>query len=274
MEPISKKEIASLPIKNYTPKEHIRVTVNPITIVLVVLSLLVGRFSYFFIHCLVAFLHELCHVLMAKAFKVQIDSLAFLPFGFYAKMNSLERENLFTQFLIVIAGPLSIVLALAVFKLLLKTGIFSYYSYSYGVEAAWTVLLFNLIPLYPLDGARLVEILVARRVDEYKTRILRIVVSLLAYMFLFYISIKNDQIMVLVFLTISTLIEVITFKKQYMAFLMYRLIDSKKRPLKIVKRKTIYRYFDNRSYENDRLLSEKEITSYLLSRLMLDSRKE
>lgn len=210
---------------------------------------------------------------MAKAFGVKIDSLAFLPFGFYAKMDSLERENLFTQFLIVIAGPLSIILALAIFQFLLRTGIFSSYSYSYGVEAAWTVLLFNLIPLYPLDGARLIEILVARRVDEYKTRIIRIIISLSAYLFLFYISVKNGQIIVLIFLTISTLIEIITFKKQYIAFLMYRLIDSKERPLKIVKKKTIYRYYDNRTYEDKRLLSEREITSYLLSKLMLDSRQ-
>lgn len=223
---------------------------------------------------MVAFLHECSHFLTAKLCRVEVESFVFLPFGFYAKMPKLERARPLSQFLVVLMGPLSYFPAVAILTLLYRTGILSAYSYSYGCQAALTILLFNLIPLYPLDGARLLEILIARHFDEYKTRIMRIAITLLAYIGLFIICLRENQLIVLIFLTVSTFTEVLFFRKKYVQFLLYRLFDETKRPLRVVRKARIFRYFNNKLLEEGRLKDEKKVVLRLLNSQKSSSKEE
>ena len=137
-----------------TSSKHTLIKINPLTIIIVFLSLIFGRFNYIFIHYIIALFHEICHVLIAKIFKIKVNSISFLPFGFYAKMDELEKEKPMRQLLVIIMGPLSFFPVWLILNILRLNFIISSYTYDFAFTSALTVMLFNLIPLYPLDGAR------------------------------------------------------------------------------------------------------------------------
>lgn len=222
------------------------------------MALFVGRFNYIFIHYAVAFLHEFFHLLAAKLTRTEVESFVFLPFGFYAKMSGLERQRPLVQLFVVAMGPLSVIPALIFLNLLHRGGALSVYAYSYGVKAAVTVCLFNLIPLYPLDGARLLEIVAARFCDEYRTRQIRIGLAVMSFIGLTVLCFYERQFLVWAFLTVSTVLEIALFRRKYLQFLLRRLFDETKRPLRIVKKARVFRYRDTRLFDGEKLLDEKE----------------
>ena len=128
--------------------------------------------------CVVA--HEFGHVLVARLFGVGTPDITLYPFGGIAQLNTIPQVP-WQEFLIAIAGPaVNIVIAAA---LLLFAGaalnVTELAAAPDGTSlatklAATNVVLvvFNLIPAFPMDGGRLLRALLATRVDfERATRI-------------------------------------------------------------------------------------------------------
>lgn len=248
-----------------TSFNHTLIKINPLTIVIVILSLFFGRFNYIFIHYVIALFHELCHVITAKILKIKVDCISFLPFGFYAKMDELEKEKPLRQLLVIIMGPLSFFPVVLILKILRLNFLISIYTYNFAFASALMVMLFNLIPLYPLDGARALEIVVAIKFDEYKTRIIRVLISIVSLAFLTYYCFRESQIIVLVFLYISVMYEVIFFRKKYILFLLKRLGEKNDRSLKIVRDFKIFRYRKCKLIKNGSVIEEPEIIRRIMT---------
>ena len=101
-------------------------------------------------------LHELGHSLVALRYKIPVRSITLFIFGGVAQIGA-KPPSATAEFLIAIAGPI-VSLALAVLFTLLKPAFAA-------VEPLWglakylayinlTLVLFNLIPGFPLDGGR------------------------------------------------------------------------------------------------------------------------
>ena len=254
-----------------TSSKHTLIKINPLTIIIVFLSLIFGRFNYIFIHYIIALFHEICHVLTAKIFKIKVNSISFLPFGFYAKMDELEKEKPMRQLLVIIMGPLSFFPVWLILNILRFNFILSSYRYDFAFTSALTVMLFILIPLYPLDGARAIEIIVAIKLDEYKTRIIRVIISIISLMFLTYYCLKESQFIVLIFLFISVIYEIIFFRKNYILFLLKRLCEKNTRSLKIVRDYKIYRYRKCKLIKNNTAIEEPEIIRRIITNTKKDT---
>ena len=99
------------------------------------------------------FFHELGHVRAMRAFGVPVKGIYFLPFMGAAAVSTGAAPSRKADAYIALWGPLwGFALALAVFDIYVWTG--SQYA---AVVAAWmaAVNLFNLLPIWPLDGGRL-----------------------------------------------------------------------------------------------------------------------
>ena len=101
-------------------------------------------------------LHELGHSVIALRFKVPVRSITLFLFGGVAQIGA-EPPSAMAEFLIAIAGPI-VSLALAVLFTVVKPAVAT-------VEPLWglvkylayinfALVLFNLIPGFPLDGGR------------------------------------------------------------------------------------------------------------------------
>ncbi len=137
-------------------------------------------------------LHELGHVFAARRYGVQTPDVTLLPIGGVARLERIPEEP--TQELVIaIAGPLvNVVIAAAI--IIGLHGLMPLQSYevqnpgaSLFSRLAWAnvfLVVFNLIPAFPMDGGRVLRALLAYRLGHARaTQIAAAVGQGLAFLF-------------------------------------------------------------------------------------------
>ncbi len=240
--------------------------VHPLTVIYIAIALFTGRFSFLFIHLFVAFIHEICHLMTSLILKIPVHSLEMLPFGFYARIDDLEEAPFWKQILILLAGPLSIIISLPIIWGLYQGDIISFYGYRHGYEACFLVFFFNLLPVYPLDGGRLLRAICHRFLDIEHGKILSSVISLLTSAFVCYLCIRNGQLLVMLFIVGAQFKMIIAEWMKYPQWLMIRLIKGKPSRVKISSSPRLYRYYDNYFWKDGVIHGEDEVIKWKLKR--------
>ncbi len=133
--------------------------------------LCVGRFYTFAIYILSDVLHELGHSVIANKYGVKLNEILLMPYGAVAsgKAESLTvKSNLAISF----AGPLTNLLVCLTFVTLWWLFPESYAFTDEIVTANFGLFLVNMLPVYGLDGGRIAECLLAKKVKEKAAKII------------------------------------------------------------------------------------------------------
>ncbi len=125
------------------------------------IGVITGSFTEMAITFALIIIHELGHIGMALFFRWKINKVMFWPFG-----GVMETDDYFTrpnkeEFIVVLAGPLQHVWMHFLLLYFLEAGTFSPYFIEYALTYNVTLFLFNLLPIYPLDGGKLVLLLLS-----------------------------------------------------------------------------------------------------------------
>jgi Zn-dependent protease/CBS domain-containing protein len=116
-------------------------------------------------------LHEFGHAFAAKAFGINTPDITLLPIGGVARLERMPEEPV-QELIIAVAGPLvNVVIALGLFV----AGGFQVFFNPSNVESGGLVaqlltinimlVLFNLLPAFPMDGGRVLRALLATRLN-------------------------------------------------------------------------------------------------------------
>ncbi len=157
--------------------------------------------------CVVA--HEFGHVAMARRFGVRTPDVILLPIGGLARLERMPEEPR-QELLIALAGPAVTLLLAAIFYAVLRAGGApppllpslrvaggSLLADLYRINVL--LLLFNLIPAFPMDGGRVLRaILAARQGLARATRIAANVGQLLAFGLGFAALMTGDMLLLLI----------------------------------------------------------------------------
>ena len=122
-------------------------------------------------------IHELGHLALLKFFNWQVRKVIILPFGGLTLIEEALNRPISEEFLIVLAGPLFQIIGYIFLKhfFLVPNLFFMHIG----------LLLFNLLPIYPLDGAKIV-LLLLEKIFPYKlSHLLILVISYVSLFFLF-----------------------------------------------------------------------------------------
>jgi len=115
------------------------------------LFLFVSNSRHFFLIFLFIFLHEFAHVITASIFGCQTEQIILSGIGACAKINNFCKLSLLQKKIIILAGPVFNLILSLVFKFLFHA--------RYLALINIFICVFNLLPIYPLDGAKFFLIL-------------------------------------------------------------------------------------------------------------------
>ncbi|MBQ8468583.1 MAG: M50 family metallopeptidase [Clostridia bacterium] len=146
---------------NHNNGDATKIFIHPITFVFVVLSLFVGLFWLCLVYFLSLLLHEYCHAVVAKRLGYRASKIVLYPIG--ALLFGETDEFYFKdEILVAFAGPLAnlSVVILVVFLWWLFPELYNFTGDL--VVANLSLALFNMLPVYPMDGGRILLALLSR----------------------------------------------------------------------------------------------------------------
>ena len=209
---------------------------------------------------LIVIIHELGHAYVAKLFNWHIEKIEVYPFGGCVKFNEDINRPSYEELLILLAGPIIQMLTFVIVLILYKNDLLSLRNYLIFKEYNYSLLIFNLMPIYPLDGGRLFNILMNYLLPYKKGNKLVILISFIIMLFLIFYF-KNVNFL---FMSFIILLEIYLYYKRqdylYNKFLLERYLNKYHfKKYKIIKDK-INMYKEKRHIlkNNDYYLTEKD----------------
>lgn len=108
---------------------------------------------------LIVFIHELGHVAGAHFFSWRIKKIQLLPFGGVAEMDEHGNRPIKEELIVILAGPIQHLFLILIGYLFYALSIISQETLDLFIFHNLVILLFNLLPIWPLDGGKLVLLL-------------------------------------------------------------------------------------------------------------------
>lgn len=222
-------------------------------------------YKEFLIIFFIIIIHELGHLAAAKVFKWNIDKISIYPYGGCVKFNEKINKPIYQEFIILISGPMFQIILFFIVYILFNNNIISIRNYYIFKSYHNTLLMFNLLPIYPLDGGKLLNVLFNYLFPYKKGNKLIIYFSYLIVLLLM-ISYKNINFILMSILLITEI--TLYLKRQdylFNKFLLERYLNNYNFPkLKIINKKDdMYRekrhllkrkgkYYTEHEYLNER----------------------
>ncbi|WP_338470393.1 M50 family metallopeptidase [Niallia sp. XMNu-256] len=120
------------------------------------LSIMTGHFLELSLFLLIIFIHELGHALAAAHFSWRIKRVSMLPFGGVAEVDEHGNRPLKEELIVTLAGPFQHIWMMGIALILHEFYWISADFYRQFIEFNLMVLVFNLLPIWPLDGGKLI----------------------------------------------------------------------------------------------------------------------
>lgn len=236
------------------------IKINSVTLYLLLILLITGYIKIGIIILSIVLFHELGHVVCAKICHFKVLSVNIYPFGGITKLEKDLNTSINKEIFVACGGFIFQIILWYIVSLIdinIHTKwLFNKYNFS--------ILLFNLLPIIPLDGSIIINSIFNKFLPFKKSYILNIMLSLimvLIYVFLNIWHALNNYM--IVFILIYKIYDSYKMRKYiYNRFLLeryiknypYKKIETKKGGVDKLKLET-YHYFK----ENNRVLSEKEM---------------
>lgn len=134
-------------------KNFQKINVNPLTYVLILLILACGLFKYLSIIVLIMLIHEAGHICFALIFKKTISKINIYPTGALMNLDAPISSNIYEDLLISIGG-IFFQLILSLIMNIINSEFIDSFNYYNKI-----IMLFNMIPIYPLDGFNILRLL-------------------------------------------------------------------------------------------------------------------
>ena len=171
----------------------IKIKFSPLFIIFTFFLVFFGYFSLYCSYITILLIHEFSHYFMAKSKGYMAQSIHIMPYGLKMSDENVYEKN--DEIVIAMIGPIvNIVLALIGVTLWWYSPNLYFYLYDF-VFSNFVLGAYNLVPIYPLDGGRVVLALFDKKHKKTVLLVMKIVAIVFALLFfvLFLISFRSSK---------------------------------------------------------------------------------
>lgn len=233
---------------------------------------LTGHFSNLIVFTSLVIIHELGHVLASTLFKYKVSKIIIYPYGGLTKLDTLVNTNITKDLLVALCGIIMQSIYYYLVFFLYKNNIIREYIFNLFNLYHYSMLIFNIFPIIPLDGSKIVNLILSKYLNFNLSNKLTIVISFISIIILLKSNLYENNYSLLMVVGIF-LTNIYNFYKDleliYNKFLLERyLYDIYYKKVKIIKDKN--KMYKNKMHYfniNNKLIKEREyLTNFFLKK--------
>lgn len=209
-----------------------------------------------FLFLLIIFIHESGHYFFSRFVKFKYSKIVIYPFGGLTEYDEDLNVNLNKEFISLLGG--------IVFQILFYLLIIKLYKYEYITTHVYLIIKkinfilisFNFMPIIPLDGGKLLNIILDKFFSYRLSNIISLIISFFFILYFCFYEKSIFGIILTVFLIKSIYLEVINLNYKFNKFILERYLNNYKfKKIKKVNNinrfKRDYYHIINDAYERD-----------------------
>lgn len=162
------------------------------TYILIALGfILTGYFHNLIVFTSIILIHELGHYTLAKIHHFKVEKIIIYPYGGLVKMNNLLNTSINKELNVAISGIIFQTIYYLLIMILYNQGIIREYIFNLFTLYNTSILLFNILPIHPLDGSKILNLLLSKIIPFNLANKLNIIVSIITLIIIIIIDHYN-----------------------------------------------------------------------------------
>lgn len=145
-----------------------------------------GHFANLFIFTSLIIVHEFGHVFMAVILGYKINKVIIYPYGGLTRLDCMINSSIYKDLLVAISGIVIQTIYFFIIHMLYADGIIREYIYNLFWIYHNSMLIFNLLPIIPLDGFRILNLILSKIFNFNLSNNLSVFVSLVSIIIILY----------------------------------------------------------------------------------------
>ncbi|PLT30138.1 M50 family metallopeptidase [Peribacillus deserti] len=141
------------------------------------IGILTAQFIPICLLFLIVLIHELGHAAAAQYYSWRIKSIKLLPFGGALETEEHGNRSLREDLIVALAGPAQHIWLCAIGFVLFQSQLITHEAFYQFFYMNLVIFLFNLLPIWPLDGGKLVFVCLSQRYPFLDAHRLTIIAS-------------------------------------------------------------------------------------------------
>lgn len=233
--------------------------IHPFTLLYLCLAVLTNQFfEYTMALCLVC-IHELFHFVFARIYYFDIEKVEVLPFGAFLSLRDYGMHHIVEELVTIMAGLSS--------HFFLYFIIMSFGGNSFLLMMNMMIFIFNVLPIYPLDGSKILLLVFSTFMDYQKAIRLQIKVSILTLSIVIVLYLESSYFIIYGYLIYLNYQYIKEYRLQIIRLLLSRKKETLYTKNKVHTNLQFYRPYTNLYLIDTRLYHERKMVDSLIKRL-------
>lgn len=199
-----------------------KIEIHNITYITMLISFLSGYFQYIYILLLIIFIHEFGHFFISNLINIKANKIIIYPFGGLTIYDSDLNLNTNKELISLLGGITFQLLFYFLVVIIHNNNLMTHNVFNIIKRINIILISFNFLPILPLDGGRLLNILLDKIFPYKLSNKLTLIISIL-FLALFIMYKRTIlSILLFVFLLKEIILEINNIDNKYMTFLFER----------------------------------------------------